>query len=145
MFLTPLIIAGMVGLYNPWVVFGILAAYLIFSFREFIETCTSLVTYTIEFDNHRATDNFFENINLRLLSTEILFIILTFLIGVNLINIVRPMPIGWDDLGVYMNYPNIIAQNGKLLAGNGFFAWQVFTGIGFMFKSTAQAFFLSDL
>jgi hypothetical protein len=55
------------------------------------------------------------------------------------------MPIGWDDLGVYMNYPNIIAQNGKFLAGNGMYAWQAFTGIGFMFKSTAQAFFLSDL
>jgi hypothetical protein len=144
-FLTPLIIAGMLGQYHLWVVFGILLIYSGVAIRELIETITSLATYTIEYDSHRASDNLFENINLHLLSTEFLFIVLTFLIGVNLIYIIRPMPIGWDDLGVYMNFPNIIAQNGKLLAGNGMIAWQAFTGIGFMFKSTAQAFFLSDL
>lgn len=51
---------------------------------------------------------------LPLLSSEWLFIILTFLIGVNFINVVRPMPIGWDDLGVYMNYPRIMAETGEI-------------------------------
>jgi hypothetical protein len=145
LFLTPVIVAGMLGFYNLWMVFGVLFLYAGVAIKELIETGKSLATYTIEFENHKSTTNVFENINLELLSTEFLFIILTFLIGVNLINIVRPMPIGWDDLGVYMNFPNIIAQNGKLLAGNGMIAWQAFTGIGFLFKSTAQAFFLSDL
>ena len=44
-----------------------------------------------------------------------------------------------------MNFPNIMAHNGQLLVGNGMVTWQIFTGIGFMFQSTAQAFFLSDL
>ncbi len=30
----------------------------------------------------------------------------------NIISILRPMPIGWDDLGVYMNYPRLIALSG---------------------------------
>ena len=144
-FLTPLIIAGIFGQYHVWSMFSILIIFGAIAHKELYSTCKSLVTYEIELDNHRATDNFFENINLYLLSTEFFFLVLTFLIGVNLINIVRPMPIGWDDLGVYMNLPNIIARNGVLLAGNAMTAWQAFTGIGFMFKSTAQAFFLSDL
>jgi hypothetical protein len=39
---------------------------------------------------------------------------LTFLLSVNLINIVRPMPIGWDDLGVYMNFPQMMAMAGDI-------------------------------
>jgi hypothetical protein len=35
---------------------------------------------------------------LHLLSAEFLFLIATFLLSVNLISIVRPFPIGWDDL-----------------------------------------------
>ena len=31
----------------------------------------------------------------------------------NVISILRPMPIGWDDLGVYMNYPRLIALSGE--------------------------------
>ena len=31
----------------------------------------------------------------------------------NIISILRPMPIGWDDLGVYMNYPRLIALSGE--------------------------------
>ena len=75
----------------------------------------SLWTYKIEFPNHKPNGTFFEQVNLPLISTEILFMILTFLISVNFINIVRPMPIGWDDLGVYMNFPQIMANNGEMM------------------------------
>lgn len=50
-------------------------------------------------------------VNLRLLSIEFGFFFLTFLLGVALVNIIRPMPIGWDDLGVYMNFPKIMATS----------------------------------
>lgn len=85
------------------------------AYKEIIESLASLWHYKIEFPNHKANGNFFEQVNLPLLSTELLFMILTFLISVNFINIVRPMPIGWDDLGVYMNYPQIMANNGEIL------------------------------
>jgi hypothetical protein len=39
------------------------------------------------------------------------------------------MPIGWDDLGVYMNYPQLLAQAGEIISLGGMYSWQVFTGI----------------
>lgn len=53
------------------------------------------------------------------ISAEITILILNFVISVALISILRPMPIGWDDLGVYMNFPRIIAHIGGLLENSG--------------------------
>ncbi len=115
LFLTLITIAGSIGQYNLVSVIGILALGCIFSYKEIIKSLSSLWNYKIEFANHRSSGTFFEQVNLPLISTEILFLILTFLISVNFINIVRPMPIGWDDLGVYMNYPQIMANNGSVV------------------------------
>lgn len=61
-----------------------------------------------------------------------------------LISILRPVPIGWDDLGVYMNYPRLIALSGDG-AHMGLVAWQHFTALGFLLGSPTQAFYLSEL
>ena len=66
------------------------------------------------------------------------------LVSVNLVNVVRPFPIGWDDLGVYMNYAKIMAYTGSN-GGLGMTLWQTFTGIGHLFHSTPQAFFLNEM
>ena len=145
LFLTNLTIVGSLGWYNITAVSGILLVAGIFAYREIIQSLTSLWTYKIAFPNHKANGDFFEQVNLPLLSTEILFMILTFLISVNFINIIRPMPIGWDDLGVYMNFPQIMANNGEIAHGVGMVAWQIFTGIGFMFHSAPQAFFMNQI
>ena len=55
------------------------------------------------------------------------------------------MPIGWDDLGVYMNYPKIMASTGMIMQGIGLASWQMLTGIGFLFQSPTQAFFLNQI
>jgi hypothetical protein len=52
----------------------------------------------------------------------------TFLINVSLINAIRPMPIGWDDLGAYMNFPKIMALTGEYILGAGMYPWQMITG-----------------
>jgi hypothetical protein len=145
LFLTILTIVGSLGQYNIWSVFGILLIASIISYKEIIQSITSLWTYKIEFPNHKPNGTFFEQVNLPLISTEILFMILTFLISVNFINVVRPMPIGWDDLGVYMNYPQIMANNGVIIKGIGMMTWQTLTGIGFMFHSAPQAFFMNQI
>jgi hypothetical protein len=145
LFLTILTIVGSLGWYNIGAVSGILLVSGIYAYREVIQSLASLWTYTIEFPNHKANGDFFEQVNLPLLSTEILFMILTFLISVNFINIIRPMPIGWDDLGVYMNFPQIMANNGEIAHGVGMVAWQILTGIGFMFHSAPQAFFMNQI
>lgn len=53
--------------------------------------------------------------NPRLITVEFAFLVISFLISVSLINAIRPMPIGWDDLGVYMNFPRIMANTGYIL------------------------------
>ena len=145
LFLTSLTILGSFGLYNLWSIGGILVVFIFLSSKEILETLASLWTHRIELPNHRANGSFLEQISLPLISSEFLFLVLTFLIGVNFVNIIRPMPIGWDDLGAYMNYPQIMANNGTILHGVGMTAWQVLTGIGFMFHSAPQAFFLNQI
>ena len=70
--------------------------------------------------------------------------ILFFVIATNLVNIVRPFPIGWDDLGVYMNFPKLMAY-ALSTSNQGMVFWQTFTGIGFLFDSPTQAFFLNQV
>ncbi len=80
----------------------------------------------------------------RFATAAFFFLSITFLLSVNLVNAMRPMPIGWDDLGAYMNFPKIIAMNGTI--GNlGTVAWQTFTAIGFLFQSATQAFYLNQV
>lgn len=56
------------------------------------------------------------------------------------------MPIGWDDLGVYMNYPRIMAITGSILHGSGIFTWQLITGSGFLWNQiAANAFYVNQL
>lgn len=145
LFLTPLVIVGSLGYYNLWSVLTILSILTAISYREFVNACVSLWTHRFTFDNHRGDGSFLEQINLKLLSTEFLFLVLTFLVSVSFVNIIRPMPIGWDDLGAYMNYPQIMANNGVIVPGIGMSAWQTLTGIGFMFHSAPQAFFLNQI
>lgn len=144
-FFSLLTIAGSIGFYNIWSVLTILAIFLAVGFSEIGASLKAIVAYKFSFPNHRANGTFFEQINLHLLSTEFLFLILTYLIGVSFINIVRPMPIGWDDLGVYMNFPQMMANQGTILKGAGMVAWQAFTGIGFMFHSAPAAFFFNQV
>lgn len=70
---------------------------------------------TIDDIKHQAI-SFSENTPISyILSAQITFAIFSFVASVSLINAFRPMPIGWDDLGVYMNFPRIMAETGILL------------------------------
>ena len=81
-----------------------------------------IITYSdiknkyIEFDQHEGnSESLIGFMNPRLITAEFAFLVVSFLISVSLINAIRPMPIGWDDLGVYMNFPRIMAITGELL------------------------------
>ncbi|MDD5769856.1 MAG: hypothetical protein PHE25_02720 [Candidatus Gracilibacteria bacterium] len=145
-FNTLLAIFGFLGFYNLYSVSGILFIIIGISYKEFISLIISVYSYKIEVENHNFNENasFIQNINPFLLTSEFLFIFISFLISVNFINILRPMPIGWDDLGVYMNFPNLMAASGKILP-LGMVSWQTFTGIGYMFGSATQSFFLNNV
>lgn len=112
----------------------------------FVETYRDIRTREIVLPNHNINGSFIEAINLKLLSIEFAVFFLTFILSVSLINVLRPMPIGWDDLGVYMNFPKLMATSGEILKGAGFYVWQLVTGTGFLFSYTAaQAFYINQL
>lgn len=139
-------ISAIFGFYNEYAVFWIIILFVIFSVKQIVKTLENLVFYKINFDNHDVESwDFFKLINLNLITAELSFIVLTFLIWVNFINIIRPMPIWWDDLGVYMNFPKMLAVEWWLLKGSWLIAWQLLTWIGFIFKSATQAFFINQI
>ncbi|EKE29793.1 MAG: hypothetical protein ACD_2C00097G0016 [uncultured bacterium (gcode 4)] len=145
LFTALLSLASFFGIYNFTSVFVILLAFAALWAKELWNSMKSFYTYRISFPKHNLDWTFFDALNLRLLSAEFAFIIMTFLIGVNFINIVRPMPIGWDDLWAYMNFPQIMANSSAVLKWAWMLSWHLFTWIWFMFHSAPQAFFFNQV
>jgi hypothetical protein len=85
--------------------------------------------------NHNLNWTFPEALNLKLLSIEFGLFFLTFIFSISLINALRPMPIGWDDLGVYMNFPKIMATTWEILSWGSLYVWQLITWTGFLYQS----------
>jgi len=50
----------------------------------------------------------------------------------NFLNVVRPFPIGWDDLGRYMNQPRLLVSYGAFIPTLSTFSWEYVTSIGFL-------------
>lgn len=137
-FIFILDIFWVLGFYNLFIVFWILIWFIIFSCKEIIAWIKTLFWFKIEFDIEEWS-------YLKLISTEFLFIVSSIVLAVNLISIVRPFPIGWDDLWVYMNYPHLMAEAWNLLSLWAMYAWQTFTWIWYMFWNPTQAFFLNNI
>ena len=136
----------MLGFYNLYTVFTILIWFSFYSYKELMSSFNSLTTNIFTFDNHNLTsNNIIKSLSLRLLTTEWLFIIATLILSVSLISIMRPFPIGWDDLWAYMNYPRLFANAWELSFLWWMNSWQTFTWIGYMFNSSTQAFFLNNV
>lgn len=74
----------------------------------------------------------------------LLISLIGFFLSVNFLNVFRPYPIGWDDLGAYMNYPNLLAYAGEHLALWKMYTWELYTGIWFLFWNQTFAFFLNS-
>ncbi len=129
---------GILGFYNIWVVLLILGGFIAYSYKEIIAAFNWVTDYSIELD---VTEwNY-----MKLISSELLFIISTLIISTTLINIIRPFPIWWDDLWAYMNYPHLFAEAGSIISIWWMRSWEVFTGIGYIFSWPTQAFFLNSI
>ncbi|MDD3302043.1 MAG: hypothetical protein PHN31_00680 [Candidatus Gracilibacteria bacterium] len=131
-FVALLFIGALFGFYNLYLFFIIILLFIIFGYKGTGKLLKTFFTKKIEFSN-----------NINLYTSEFLFIILTALISTNLILVFRPFPIGWDDLGSYMNTPHLISAAGKMISFGGMQAWEIYTGVGFLFGSTTQAFYLN--
>jgi hypothetical protein len=136
--------AWMLGYYT---LNGLLIILAIFSFvwvPGFIESYHNIKTSW--FTLYYSFGNFSLKNELRTISIELSFFIFTLLLAVSLISIIRPMPIWWDDLGIYMNYPKIMATTGELIKWAGMYAWQLITWTGFLFWFNAsQAFYVNQI
>ncbi len=146
LFTVGLLVLGSIGMYNFTGLAVLIILLLTIGFKWHKETYRDITTRKILLDNHNLEGGFIEKFNMKLLSIEFGYFFLTFLLGVALISIIRPMPIGWDDLGVYMNFPKIMAISGELMKGSGMYSWQLITGTGFFFNfNAAQAFYINQL
>ncbi|NOS67044.1 MAG: hypothetical protein HOO67_01610 [Candidatus Peribacteraceae bacterium] len=53
-------------------------------------------------------------------------------IALNFLEVVRPFPIGWDDLGSYLNRPRLLVSYGHFIASMSPFDWTYLTSVGFL-------------
>ncbi len=52
--------------------------------------------------------------------------------ALNFLNVVRPFPIGWDDLGSYLNRPRLLISYGHFIHSMASFQWEYLTSLGFL-------------
>jgi hypothetical protein len=56
-------------------------------------------------------------------------------LALNFLNVVRPFPIGWDDLGSYLNRPRLLASYGSFIPSLSQFQWEYLTSLGYLLFS----------
>lgn len=76
-------------------------------------------------------------------SVFLLLISLVFMAN-NLIELIRPYPMGFDDLNVYINNAQLMAKSGALVSGAISYYWELFLSLGFiLYKQCEMAMVLS--
>ena len=129
-----LFLLGLFGWLQSIPVWGICIAVLLIAYKELWLWIKAFFRKQIHFQG--------SYLDVRIL---LLFLFFTVL-GHNVLELIRPMPMGFDDLAVYMNIPNLLASGGKLLSGMDAYSWGIFMSLGYLlFHSTTIALFLSFL
>ena len=59
------------------------------------------------------------------------WLLITYL-AFNFLSVVRPFPIGWDDLGSYLNRPRLMVSYGHFIFSMAPFFWEYLTSLGFL-------------
>ena len=59
--------------------------------------------------------------------------------ALNCLSVIRPFPIGWDDLGLYLNKPRLLASYGSLIPQMGSFQWEFVTAVPFALFGNGNA------
>ncbi len=52
-------------------------------------------------------------------------------LALNFLNVVRPFPIGWDDLGSYLNRPRLLASYGSFIPSMSFIQWEYLSAMAY--------------
>ncbi|MEK7137592.1 MAG: glycosyltransferase family 39 protein, partial [Patescibacteria group bacterium] len=75
------------------------------------------------------------------------FLLLSYL-AFNFLTVIRPFPIGWDDLGRYINNPRQIASFGHIIPGMIAIQWEYLSALGFVlfgYESTFGSTFAMEI
>jgi hypothetical protein len=62
----------------------------------------------------------------------LLWVFLLSYIALNFLTVIRPFPIGWDDLGSYLNRPKLLVSYGYFIPALATFQWEYVTSLGFL-------------
>ena len=100
---------------NIFILWGVLCLISYKSFWDFWDWLTS--------KNKKSTEFKFFSID------TFLWISLFFMISSNISDLIRPMPIWWDDMWVYLNMPQRIAEDATVLSGQWGQAYMLLTSI----------------
>jgi 4-amino-4-deoxy-L-arabinose transferase-like glycosyltransferase len=65
------------------------------------------------------------------LTTLLVWMLLSYL-AFNFLSVIRPFPIGWDDLGRYLNQPRLLVSYGQHIPTMAAFYWEYITSLGFL-------------
>ncbi len=61
----------------------------------------------------------------------LVWLLLSYL-ALNFLTVIRPFPIGWDDLGSYVNRPRLLVSYGRFIPLLPAFQWEYLTSLGFL-------------
>ena len=61
-------------------------------------------------------------------------------VALNFLVVVRPFPIGWDDLGSYLNQPRLMVSYGHFIASLSPFKWEYLSPLGFLLWGSESTF-----
>jgi 4-amino-4-deoxy-L-arabinose transferase-like glycosyltransferase len=110
---------GIFSLLEPFIViplfFGLPLALFPWTKKWLTETWEGRVDYTISFTS---------------VHFWLTWLLVSYL-ALNFLNVVRPFPIGWDDLGSYMNTPRLLSSYGHFISSLARFQWEYLTSLGF--------------
>lgn len=108
------------GAYSPNVGWSLIIAVLVLCYK-------SAWDWLMAFLHHEW------EVEIRLYDPVILvaFLLVSYL-ALNFLVVVRPFPIGWDDLGSYINRPRLLVSYGHIIPSMATFQWEYLTSLGFL-------------
>lgn len=108
-----LFLLGILNLLNAYSAIILLCLFICLSFKEIVAFIKL----------------FLEDHEIPMLAWPFLTLLLSF-VGINLLELLRPIPIGWDDLNFYQNTAKLIADTGTISAGMPH-PWELFMSLGY--------------
>lgn len=108
------------GVYNKWTFFALLAVVLAFSARKIWENIKVLWSYKFSFSGEKIL-------------TVLVFSFIVLLLGMELVDSIKTIPLGWDDSNYYIRGAKVLAETNDFTRGIGPTAWMLVMSIPWLF------------